>query len=506
VPTIRPTLTAALVVLLSVVGASVAGIVADRAGASPPITPAAAVLVIALCFWWRAPEGLVAFGLFALLAETIEHWTQVDLLLFDEIALLMLAVVALARYQIPNGRLRLGFAEVALLVLGLTAVASSLLNGIPFLTWTAGLVLLFKGIGFLYLVSWLRLGIADAERIGVLLVAATSVIAVLGLIEWIDPVAFQRALGLPPFEEVRGEVNVVKSIFLHPAQFGWLTAFAALILYARFMVSRSWWALPLAIALSLGTVVSGRRTPVIGALIGLMVGIAAEMRGWSRGPERSPRRLLRSWGPVVLGIVILGVVTLPLLGGFYRTTFGSYVPPAGPLLSILSEHPDPQLISTVAPRTALYVGAVAVARDHLPLGAGLGRFGSHLSRADYSPVYVEYGLNRIHLLGPDEPSAVTDTYWPMVLGETGVLGLLAALVFVAALAGTVWRNATTAVSPGMRVVALAALMIFAEGVVRSLTSSVFTAPPIAYFVLGAAGLSIAVRRTTEEAYTRSLAD
>ncbi|HYI67289.1 MAG TPA: hypothetical protein VEW95_10220 [Candidatus Limnocylindrales bacterium] len=496
-PTIRPTPAAALLVASSVVAASVAGILVDRAGGTPPLTPAAAALVIALCFWWRAPEGLVAFGVFALLAETIEHWTVVDLLLFDEIALVMLAGVGIVRYWIPNGRLRIGVAELALVVLALSAVASSVLNGVPFLTWTGGLVLLFKGIAFLYLVSWLRLGPADAERIGVLLLIVTGAVAVFGLMEWIDPSAFQRALGLPPFEEVRGEVNVVKSIFLHPAQFGWLTAFGSLILYARFLVRRSWWALPLAIALNLGTIVSGRRTPVLGALIGLVAGIAAQVRG-SQGRDWSPGALLRSWGPVVLGIAVLAIVTLPVMGGFYRTTVGSYIPPAEPMLSILSDEPDAELISAIPPRTALYVGAVAVARDHVPLGAGLGRFGSHLSRADYSPVYAEYGLDRIHLLGPDQPSAVTDTYWPMVLGETGLLGLLAALVFFGALTMTVWRNASTAASPAVRVIALAALMIFVEGLVRSFTASVFTAPPIAYFVLGAAGLSISVRRSLEQ--------
>ena len=497
-PTIRPTLAAALLVASSVVAAAFAGILVDRAGGTPPLTPAAAALAIAVCFWWRAPEGLVAFGLFALLAETIEHWTAVDLLLFDEIALVMFAGVAIVRHGIPNGRLRLGVAEIALVVLALAAVASSLVNGVPFLTWTGGLVLLFKGIAFLYLVSWLRLDTADAERIGVLLLLVTGVVALLGLFEWIDPAAFQRALGLPPFEEVRGEVNVVKSVFLHPAQFGWLTAFGSLILYARFLVRRSWWALPLALALNLGTIVSGRRAPVLGAFLGLLAGIAAQVRG-SQDRDWSPRALLRSWGPVVLGIVVLAIVTLPLVGGFYRTTVGSYIPPAAPMISILSERPDPELISAVPPRTALYVGAVAIARDRLPLGAGVGRFGSHLSRADYSPVYAEYGLERIHLLGPDQPSAVTDTYWPMVLGETGLLGLLAALVFFGAVTRAVWRNAVIAVSPAMRMIALAALMIFVEGLVRSLISSVFTAPPIAYFVLGAAGLSMSVRSTIEQA-------
>ena len=499
-PTIRSSLIAALAIVTSVVAASLAAILVDAAGAGPPLPPAAAALVIAACFWWRAPEGLAAYGLFALLAETIEHWAGVDLLLFDEIALLALAVVAVARHGIPNGRLRFGVAEAALVVLAVSAVASSVVNDVPTLTWSGGLVLLFKGIAFFYLVSWLRLGLVDAERIGVLVIGIAAAIGLLGLFEWIDPVGFQRALGLPAFEEVRGDVAVVKSLFLHPAQFGWLTAFASLILYARFIVRRSWWALPLAIAFNLGTVLSGRRTPVLGVLIGLLVGVAAQVRGWAddRG-WASPRAILRAWGPILLAIAILGIVTFPMLGGFYRSTVASYVPPAQPLLSILSDDPDPELISTVAPRTALYVGAVAVARDHLPLGAGIGRFGSHLSRAEYSPVYAEYGLDRIYLLTPDRPDAVTDTFWPMVLGETGVLGLAGAIAFFGAVTRTVWRNASTAGSLGMRVVALAVLMVFVEALVRSLTSSVFVAPPIAYFVLGAAGLSVAVQRTAAEA-------
>jgi hypothetical protein len=504
VPTIRSTLLSALATLASIAAAALVATLIGRIGGSSPFTAAAASLVIAACFWWRVPEGLAAFGIFALLAETFEVWSGVDLLLFDEIALLMLAAVAVLRHRIPNGRLRIGVPELSVVVLAVAAVASSLVNGVTLLTWLGGLVLLLKGIGFLYLVSWLRLGLDEAERIGVLVLAAAAAVGLLGLFEWIDPALFQRTLGLPPFEEVRGEVSVVKSLFLHPAQFGWLTAFASLILYAHFIVRRSWWALPLAIAFNAGTVVSGRRTPVIGVLLGLLVGLAAHLRGSVRGRGWvSAGTLLRAWVPVVIAIVLLGVITLPVLGGFYRSTIGNYVPPAEPLLSILSDEPDPELIAEVPPRTALYVGAVAVARDELPFGAGLGRFGSHLSRAEYSPVYAEYGLDRIYLIGPGRPSAVTDTFWPMVLGETGLVGLLAALVFFGVLAIGLWRIAIASESPAMRVLTLAALMVFIEALLRSLTSSVFIAPPIAYFVLGAAGVSMAVDRTVREAGSRA---
>ena len=99
---------------------------------------------------------------------------------------------------------------------------------------------------------------------------------------------------------------------------------------------------------------------------------------------------------------------------------------------------------------------------------------------------------------------MTDTFWPMVLGETGVLGLVAALVFFGSLLVELWRSANADASPAVRAIALGALMVFVEGLVRSLTASVYTAPPIAYFVMGAAGVSIAVSRTLAEKGTSTV--
>ena len=46
-------------------------------------------------------------------------------------------------------------------------------------------------------------------------------------------------------------------------------------------------------------------------------------------------------------------------------------------------------------RVALYKTSVLVGRDYFPLGAGLGRYGSWLSREHYSPLYVAYDLSDI---------------------------------------------------------------------------------------------------------------
>jgi len=361
------------------------------------------------------------------------------------------------------------------------------------MTLFAGLALLFKAIALLYVVSWLRLTVDDAVRMGFVVIAVGLVIGALGFVEWLDPTAFQAALGLPPFDQSRVSVTVIRSVFLHPAQYGWLTAYTSLLLYAVFLTGRSWWALPLAIALNLGTVVSGRRTPLLGVLAGLVIGLA-----WQFRTVGSRLSLMRTWVPLAAALVVLGALLLPIIGGLYRYTINEYLPSPVAVTELFSEDPDPNVVSTLHPRTALYLGSVAVAKDRLPLGAGFGRYASHLSRAEYSPIYAEYGLDRINLLGPDRPDAVTDTFWPMVLGETGLIGLMAALTFFGSVLLSLWRGGSAATSPAVRAICLGVLMVFIEGLVRSLTASVYTAPPIAYFVLGAAGVSIAVRRTTEE--------
>jgi hypothetical protein len=148
---------------------------------------------------------------------------------------------------------------------------------------------------------------------------------------------------------------------------------------------------------------------------------------------------------------------------------------------------------------ALYAGSVAIAIDEFPLGGGLGRFGSHLSRQDYSPLYEQYALDQVPMLGPERAQAATDAFWPMVLGETGAIGLAAALVLFLGISLALWRHASTERSVDRRLILLGALFVSIEGLVRSVTSSVFIAPPIGYFVLGTAAIAFATRLTGLEA-------
>ena len=485
--------------LLVVAGAVAAGagsaVLVDRALEGwAPLIPLAPAVLVAGVFAWRAMEGLLTFLLFAMFADTVEHWLNLDLLLFDEIALLLLIGVAGVRRHLDTGRMRIGWLEASLLILAFAAVGSSLLNQVPLTTWVPGLLLLLKGIAFFYLVRWLRVSPEQAVVAGTVVLIVASAVGALGFIEWLDPTAFQDVLGLPPYGQARGDVPVIRSIFLHPAQFGWLTAFASLLCYAHFMTRGSWWALALAGALNVGTFLSGRRTPLLG--VAAAVGAGLVLASYRHGFRRAVTHI---WLPAVVVIVIVAAVAGPSIGRLAAITAFEYRPSIGAAAEIFADHPRAEVIAPVHPRVALYAGSVAVARDHFPLGGGLGRFGSHMSREDYSPLYERYGLDQVALLGPGNALAATDAFWPMVLGETGALGLLGGAAFFVGIGLLLARGAAGAASATQRMVAAGAFFVFIESLVRSATSSVFVAPPIAYFALGAAGLGMAALSTAQTA-------
>lgn len=491
-PSVRASLTSLLIVIATVVVAMIGALAADRVGLSSPIVPGIAAAIVTATFVYAMPEGLVAFAIFALLADTFALWLGLDLLLFDETAILLLVLAALAFRRIAFERVRIGWVEGALLLLVAVGVVSSLVNDVPVIVWGSGLLLLVKGIVFFYLVRLLPFSVDDAARMGITVVIVGCAIGVLGLVEWLDPIAFRTALSLPLAEQQRADVTVIRSIFLHPALYGWLTAFIGLIFYALVFARRAWWPVPLALLMNAGTVLSGRRTPMLGVVAAL--GVAAVWASVRLGLRRA---LLWVWLPLTACVVVAVMALAPWISSTLAQTRLEYGWSFGAAPELFAEDPRADVVTAIHPRVALYTGSVVIARDHFPLGVGLGRFGSHLSRDHYSPVYEQYGLNAVRLLGPDNPQAATDAYWPMILGETGALGLLAALVLYGAIGLGLMRRAAMS-TPGIReVVALAALLAFTEAIVRSLTSSVFVAPPIAYFVFGIVGVAYALSAVGE---------
>ena len=449
----------------------------------------AAAAVVGVLLAVRPAVGVGAFLLAILFAQSAEQWFGGDLRLIDELSVVAIVLVSGARSWPVLRVRRPGWKEGALAVAIGAGIISSLVHAVPLQTWIPALALLVKAIAFFYAVSWLNLRLTDVEGLGAAIVGMAVVVLGLGFVEALDPVGFQEALRLPRFEEVRGGITVVKSIFLQPAIFGWFTVYASLLLYARFFFLRERWALAVALLLNVGTLLSARRRPLVGLVAALVTGVAASI-----GRTRSGSFSMRRYAPLGAGLVVLAVVATVALSNFWVATAEEYLSP-GNLGEILQPNPDEDLIAPSHPRMVLYVASIAIARDDFPFGAGLGRFGSYMSEVDYSPVYYAYGLAKVYGLQPGHTVAVSDTYWPMILAELGPIGLAGVLVFFAAVVVSLWRMVRRSASPAASAVALGGLLVLVEALVESMAAPTFVAPPVAFFALGAAGVVLGMDRT-----------
>jgi hypothetical protein len=184
---------------------------------------------------------------------------------------------------------------------------------------------------------------------------------------------------------------------------------------------------------------------------------------------------------------------LPALIGLYQLTVDRYMVDSGvngridigPIVVDIGSSSDTTTDARGAPaRVALYQASVLVARDHFPLGAGLGRFGSWMSRTNYSDLYYQYGLDRVYGLSPGFPTFITDTFWPQVLGEVGVVGLIGYAVFLTAVGISLARlYQRVRDMPVVAAVVLGAGMILAQTLVESLASPIFNSPPQVYLIM-----------------------
>lgn len=105
-------------------------------------------------------------------------------------------------------------------------------------------------------------------------------------------------------------------------------------------------------------------------------------------------------------------------------------------------------------RLELTNASVAIANAHFPFGTGFGTFASSITASPeyYSPLYYTYGLNTVYGLIPGNVSFLSDTFWPIVVGQFGWIGTM---LFVAMLIVLiVWSYRSTRKLDGLPAIAL----------------------------------------------------
>lgn len=484
---------------VALIAALVGAALLAPAGVRSPTTAVAGAAVILLAFLrWPRP-ALVVFALFMLLYDSFAVWLGSGVHAVDEVAIPGLVVIAALRERPWRRALFEPVRDGAFAIVLVLAVISSLANGVPAGTWLVSLLLVVKSFAFLHVVLWHDWSTDDVRRALTAVFALALPILAIGLVEAVVGPSLKDWVGLPHLADVRGQLPGISSVIVFVTVFAWFTAFVALFLFAYYLVYRRLWLLVAGLAFGAAAFLAGRRRAIIGLALGLVGGAVAQLR---LGVPR--RALMRIWLPICGIALALVIIFSPGLVELGRQTLIDYGGPL-PNLTDPSLQQDPNQLDYYVrgnPRLLLYTTSIEIARDYFPLGVGLGRYASPLSRAQdsFSPLYHQYGLDHIWGLTPHYAAYITDTYWPHVLGEIGVFGLIAYAVYMAALGLGLWRTAHTLTDPFTHAFALGALMAFVHAAVEALASSMYESSPRIYLLFGAFAIALALARAARSSH------
>ncbi|MCM1285848.1 MAG: hypothetical protein NC213_05260 [Acetobacter sp.] len=80
------------------------------------------------------------------------------------------------------------------------------------------------------------------------------------------------------------------------------------------------------------------------------------------------------------------------------------------------------LLVDESPRRLFFQYSFKTANTYFPLGSGFSTFASDQAARIYSPLYYQYGFDTIQGMSPNNTAFLSDTFWPMAIGQFGWIG------------------------------------------------------------------------------------
>lgn len=75
-------------------------------------------------------------------------------------------------------------------------------------------------------------------------------------------------------------------------------------------------------------------------------------------------------------------------------------------------------------RARLFFDSITLANKYFPLGTGFATFGSSMAAKNYSSIYTMLGYNSLYGGSKKDISFLSDTFWPIVVAQTGWIGFV----------------------------------------------------------------------------------
>lgn len=80
------------------------------------------------------------------------------------------------------------------------------------------------------------------------------------------------------------------------------------------------------------------------------------------------------------------------------------------------------LMNEDAPRYLFFYYGGVTANTYFPFGSGFATFGSDQAARNYSELYYRYGFDTLFGMNPEDGAFLSDTFWPMAIGQFGWIG------------------------------------------------------------------------------------
>jgi hypothetical protein len=425
-------------------------------------------------------HGIILFGLFLLFQDLLaENLKQIGILFrvvkyIDEGGSLFLFLLLVTNHLYKKLSVKRNNIDIPLLLFFFIGLLSSVAKRVPNTVYISQFIIDLKPFLFFYAFSYLPIHKRFLEQYLRFFFWVGFIIFLFGLIDLAAPYQFRALTGNNTFVEVKYGIPSVKSFFYHPAVFGWFMNFLSLYCFALFIVKKKNMFLVLGIMFFLGCLLSMRLKSIMGFIISLWLGVLIY-------PVKKGKSVVTAFLSILMIFILIFAGSM--ISQLFQSKYTMYVS---------SE------TSSDAARNVLYLKSIEVARDAFPFGVGFGRYGSWTSRVHFSPVYYQYGLNLIWGMSEDFPNFIADTFWPMIIGETGFIGFGFYLVVFIIMLRYLYRNVKKRKDPLLHVYFLGTFMIFLESITESIASPVFISPPYAFFIFGAIGIAFALQRIPDE--------
>lgn len=282
-----------------------------------------------------------------------------------------------------------------------------------------------------------------------------------GLFNFLMPNVF---VGIVPtaYYSTRMGFPVIMSLFIHPGQFGWFMLLVAILYYAenKYRRKNTLWIFYVVMA------VLSFRTKVIMSIILILL-----FENFVIDKKKV------NWKTVVV-LIIVGIITAILFRDILIDNYIIYFTAS----------------NGISARYSLMVNGILLMTQYFPIGVGFGKYASWYARLYYSEWYTKLGMNQVYGLSKlDGANFATDTFWPSIFGETGVLGSLC-FIWILLRAYIKLKRRCYLSDANDKYFGVLGMFVFAQTLAESMGEAIFNSAPQNIFIALIIGCCISVRK------------